>query len=146
MKKTIFLIVLPLLIALGVGMYFYNKSAPDYAKQSPDFTLTTSEILKNIDSDTALLTTMRNKLIQVNEATVKSIQIDSAMSVLELTASNSSSAIIAQIDPRYNESVKSIKANQTINIKGLFTDFVIDTDLGLGNTVQLNYCTIISSK
>lgn len=146
MKKVILLILLPLLIALGIGMYFYNKSAPDYAKQTPEVTSTTSEILNKLDSDTAYFTGLRNKVIQVNNATIKSIQIDSSMSVLELNAPNSSSLIIAQIDPRYNADVQGLQANNVIQIKGVLSDIIIDTDLGLGNTIQLNYCTIIPSK
>jgi hypothetical protein len=146
MKKMIQILLLLIVVGGSIAVYLYFKESTDYAKQKPDFTLSANNILQQIDTDTSGLTPMRNKLVLLTDATVKAVQLDSTMSVLEISSPTSSSLVIAQIDPRYNESVSSLQTGEKINIKGIFTNLNIDTDLGLGNTLQLNYCTLTSNQ
>jgi hypothetical protein len=146
MKKIIQILLLLILIGGAFAVYLYFKESTDYAKQKPDISMSANNILQQVDSDTSVLTSMRNKLILITDATIKSVQLDTTMSVLELSSPTSTSLVIAQIDPRYNESALNLKPGQKINIKGIFTNVNIDTDLGLGNSVQLNYCTLSSNR
>jgi hypothetical protein len=146
MKKMIQILLLLIVVGGSIAVYLYFNESTDYAKQKPDFTLSANNILQQIDTDTSGLTPMRNKLVLLTDATVKAVQLDSTMSVLEISSPTSSSLVIAQIDPRYNESVSSLQTGEKINIKGIFTNLNIDTDLGLGNTLQLNYCTLTSNQ
>ncbi len=146
MKKIIRILLLLILVGGAFAVYLYLKESTDYAKQKPDISMSANNILQQVDSDTSGLTPMRNKLILITDATIKSVQLDTTMSVLELSSPSSTSLVIAQIDPRYNESALNLKPGQKINIKGIFTNVNIDTDLGLGNSVQLNYCTLSSNR
>ena len=143
MIKKIFSVGLVLIaVAILVGLYAYFKESTDYAKQKPDITIQLKAFLEQLDTDTSAINKMRNQLVLIQNAEIKAIQADSTMSVLELSSPSSSSVVIAQIDPRYNKTVQALKNGQTIAIKGIFTNYTIDTDLGLGNSLQLNYCTL----
>lgn len=142
MKKVILIIVGLLLAGIGTGLYLYFKGTTDYSNQKPDFTCTQTSLLQAVDGDTNVLHPMRNRLVLVQDGLVKSIQHDSLLSVIELCPTEGGSSIVCQIDPRHNEDLKSIQAGQPISLKGILTDFTLDTDLGLGNTIQLNYCIV----
>ncbi len=142
LKKLIPIALILIVAALAFGLYAYFKESTDYSNKEPDTSISLSELLQKVDTDTSALNKMRNQLVLINEANVQTIQADSNMSVLVLGTSTSSSTVVAQIDPRHNDEVKNIKQGQTISIKGIFSDYTLDTDLGLGNTIQLNFCTL----
>lgn len=142
LKKIVSIGLVLLVVVILAGLYAYFKKSTDYAKQKPDVTIQLNALLAQLDSDTSAVNKMRNQLVLIQNAEVKAIQTDSIMSVIELSTPSSTSVVIAQIDPRYNNTVLTLKSGQTIAIKGILTDYSIDTDLGLGNSLQLNYCTL----
>lgn len=146
MKKIILAIVALFLVGVGTGLYFYFQGTTDYSNQTPDVVISQEEILRTVDSDTTKLASMRNKLVLIQAGIVKNIQHDNQLSVIELAASDGGSSIVCQIDPRHNEDIKPIQIGTSVNLKGILTDFTLDTDLGLGNTIQLNYCVIDHSS
>jgi tRNA_anti-like len=143
-KKKVILIAL-LVIALGVFLFwkFYiNKATNDFYNEKPSSEFSVNDLLDKSNKDTAALGKLKDQFIAVS-GMVKKISRDSDAVTFELGDTTSPSSIILQMDKRHMEECINIKENQTINIKGVLQNYSIDTDdLGMGNTIELNYCCL----
>lgn len=140
--KIIRIVLVLLLVAVVAGFIAYkfiNKSAPDLSDSTPEKVFTWTELIDQ-SSDTASLYQFKDKLIAVS-GNVKKIAKDLNKITLELGDSNNVSSIICQVDDRHVADFANVKENSTAAIKGLLRSAEVDdSGLGLGNTVQLNYC------
>ena len=84
---------------------------------------------------------MIDQLVVV-EGQIKSITKDTKSITIELGDTSSMSSIICQIDNRHQEDFNSSIEGEVISIKGKITSCNIDTELGLGSTVQMNFCSL----
>ena len=141
-KKTIFLLLFAL---VGAGAFlaykFVNKATKDFNDKKPSAVFSMNDLIEKSNSDTAALSQLKEKLIAVN-GMVKKISKESTAISIELGDTSTTSSIICQVDNRYLTDFNNLKENDPINLKGVLRGYTIDTDLGLGNTIELNYCTL----
>ena len=143
-KKLKIVIILLLLIVVSVtGVWKYvNKASVDYSEQTPISTYTFKQLTdKANQNDTASLKKLIDQLISVN-GTVKKINKDSLTTTVELSDTTCNTSVICQIDNRHQGECAVLKEGQAVCIKGKLCGYNIDTDLGLGNTLQMNYCSL----
>jgi len=95
--------------------------------------------------DTSSTNKLIGELVEVI-GTIKTITRDSASTTVELGDTASLSSIICQIDKRHQDDFNTFKEGQEVVIKGKISGFNIDTELGLGNTIQMNYCSLHKNK
>jgi aspartyl/asparaginyl-tRNA synthetase len=86
------------------------------------------------------LSELKDKLVGI-DGNIKSIKNEANAIAIELGDTNTMSSIICQIDTRYTKEFNQLKTGEHIALKGIITGYTIDTDLGFGNTVEMNYCT-----
>jgi hypothetical protein len=136
------LIVIALLgIAIVIVLKYVNKPMDDYADMKPKATYSFKEIMDKTSNDTSSLNHLVNELVSV-KGVIKKIIKDSASTTVELGDTSSTSSIICQIDSRHQASCSFLKEGQPVCIKGKIAGFELDLDLGLGNTMQMNYCSL----
>jgi hypothetical protein len=136
------LIVIALLgIAIVIVLKYVNKPMDDYADMEPKATYSFKEIMDKTSNDTSSLNHLVNELVSV-KGVIKKIIKDSASTTVELGDTSSTSSIICQIDSRHQASCSFLKEGQPVCIKGKIAGFELDLDLGLGNTMQMNYCSL----
>ena len=135
-------------MVLGVGLLvgaiawnFVNKPANDYSKQTATKSFAFDDIMNKVSNDTASLIELKDKLVAV-EGKIKKINEEEGHITLELGDTISMSSIICQVDSRYTNDFKNLKLGSDIAVQGIITGYTIDTDLGLGNTIEMNFCTL----
>ena len=72
---------------------------------------------------------------------IKNIKRENNDVTIELGDSNTLSSMICQMDQRHLAETNELEAGQQIRIKGKFTGYTLD-ELGLGNTLEMNFCSI----
>lgn len=82
----------------------------------------------------------------MHEGLHQKISVDSNSTTIEIGDTNSLSCVICQIDSRHQDEFKSCKVLDPIAIQGFMTGYAIDNDLGLGNTVEMNFCSQFKNK
>jgi hypothetical protein len=127
----------------GAVMWFVvNKNVEDFSTKTPIATFQFHDIISQAESDTASLARFRDQLIAVT-GQVKTIVIDSNTITLELGDTTTASSIVCQIDNRYTANFKTMKEGKSLSLKGILRSFEIDNSgLGMGSTLQMNYCTL----
>lgn len=142
-KKLLYGLILLSLLAVGVALVlqYVNKPSDDFAATTPKASFTFQQLIEKTSSDTSSLTKLIDELVAVDGA-IKKIMKDTASTTVELGDNSSNSSIICQIDNRHQTAFESFKEGQLVSIKGKLTGFTLDLDLGLGNTIQMNYCSI----
>jgi len=142
-KKLKYTIIVVLLFAIiGALIWRYvNKEVTDLSGKQPDKTYSFSELMDKTSGDSASLQQLIDQFIAVN-GKIKNITKDSVSTTVELGDSTSLSSIICQIDQRHQADCYDLKEGQDVCIKGKISGFSIDLELGLGNTMQMNYCSI----
>jgi hypothetical protein len=141
MKFLKILLVLVLLLAVAgyFGYRFVNKTSADLSDKKPEATYTLVDLIEK-SSDTTSLYQFKDKLIAVT-GNVKKISKEANRVTLELGDSTTVSSVICQIDDRHVTDFSDLKENTNVSVKGLLRSVDMDeSGLGLGNTVQLNYC------
>lgn len=147
MNKLLKFIAAGLGIGLVIAMLawnYINKKVADISDVKPTLECSSSDILERTAADTAGV----NKLIDACVAIkgpVKKINLDEASCTIELGDSNSTSSVVCQIDRRYREQFTQVRTGEEVAIKGTFTGYTVDLDLGLGNTVEMKNCTFHKS-
>ncbi|HOZ52114.1 MAG TPA: hypothetical protein PLU17_09670 [Chitinophagaceae bacterium] len=145
-KIKIALIAISSLIIIGILAWkFVNKPTEDVSGLMPKATYHCQQLIDSMTADTSMARTMIDELVVI-EGRVKSINKDSNSTTVELGDTSSMSSIICQIDTRHQDDFKDINQDQTVSIKGKITSCNIDTDLGLGSTIQMNFCSINKHK
>lgn len=142
-KKLKFLLIAIVAIALvGLGVWKYaNKATDDFADKKPDQTFTFQQIMDKTVTDTASLNKLKDVLVAI-DGQVKTITRDEKSVTIELGDASSMSSITCQFDERHLADLTSIKEGSQISVKGNITGFAIDTELGLGNTIEMKSCTL----
>lgn len=138
-------ILMVLFVLAGVGGFivykYVNKEAPDLSEGKPEVSYTLTELLEK-SSDTTTLYQYKDKLIAVS-GNVKKISKEQNKISLELGDSSTVSSVICQVDDRHVADFSQLAENTSIQLKGVLRSVDMDeSGLGLGNTVQLNYCVI----
>lgn len=144
MSKKIKWILGLLLISLIVITFIWkmvNKPVHDYSTQEPQKEFSFNDIMNKVSNDTASLIELKDKLVAI-KGKVKKVNIDAESVTVELGDTMSLSSIICQIDKRFTNDFKNLKLDSEIYIQGIITGYTIDTELNLGNTVEMNFCTL----
>lgn len=142
-KKIKILLIAIVAIAIGgmlVWKFIINKSNDDFADVKPSQTFTFEQIMEQTSSDTASFNKLKNELVAVN-GNLKKITKDEKTITLEIGDSTSMSSIICQCDERHLADLTSLKEGSPISVKGKITGFSSD-ELGLGNTIEMNFTTL----
>jgi hypothetical protein len=141
-KLKIFLLVLSVILISAIIVWkFINKATDDFANQKPAQIFTFQEIMEKTTADTSALNILKDVLVAVN-GQVKSITKDEKSATIELGDTTSMSSITCQFDNRHLADLTSVKEGSQISVKGNITGFSIDTELGLGNTIEMKSCTL----
>jgi hypothetical protein len=141
-KLKIFLLVLSVILISAIIVWkFINKATDDFANQKPAQIFTFQEIMDKASADTSSLNRLKDVLVAVN-GQVKSITKDEKSATIELGDTTSMSSITCQFDNRHLADLTSVKEGSQISVKGNITGFSIDTELGLGNTIEMKSCTL----
>lgn len=140
LKIGIALLLFALIAGIAVWKYV-NKSSDDFASQKAESSFTFNQLMEKANSDTAYLSQLKDKLVGIN-GVIKNIKQEPESLTIELGDSSTMSSIICQIDSRHRSELASKKEGETISLKGKLTGFTIDTELGLGNTIEMNFCSI----
>ena len=136
------LVILAVIAIAGVIVLKYvNKAADDFSDTAPKATYSFKEIMDKTSNDTSSLSHLVDQLVAV-KGVIKKLTTDSSSTTVELGDSSSTSSIICQIDSRHRATCSFLKEGQPVCIKGKISGFNIDLDLGLGNTMQMNYCSL----
>lgn len=137
----IFVITATLVIsAFFIWQYIY-KTSTDFADQKAEKQYHCSQLLTQISQDTASFNALKQKLVAV-EGHIKKITREDSSITIEMGDTNSMSSIIFQIDKRHLSGFQSCKEGDSTCIKGIVTAFTQDTELGLGNTLEMNFCSL----
>jgi hypothetical protein len=141
-KLKIFLLVLTVILISAIIVWkFVNKATDDFVNQKPAQTFTFQEIMDKTTADTSALNKLKDVLVAVN-GQVKSITKDEKSATIELGDTTSMSSITCQFDNRHLADLTSVKEGSQISVKGNITGFSIDTELGLGNTIEMKSCIL----
>lgn len=136
-------IFLTVFIILGIGAFaawkYVNKGREDNSDQKPAMSCSVNELIGKCDADTTSLVPYKNKIVAVN-GHVKSISKQADAITLELGDTTNLTSIVCQIDDRYLKDFDHVEVNQDVSLKGTMT-YDID-DLGMGNTIHLDNCTL----
>jgi hypothetical protein len=136
-------IVIGSLILVICGYYLWKyiqQPVKDLGKVTPYKEYTSDILMFDVNSDTNLVHILLDKTISV-KGRVKSIRKNQNSITIEMGNSSGSSSIVCQVDSRYLVPFRDVEENDTVNLKGTLSGYIVDTDLGLGNTLELNYCT-----
>ena len=120
---------------------FINKSTEDFADKKASQTFSFQQIIDKTLTDTASLNKLKDVLVAVN-GQIKKITKDEKSVTIELGDTTSMSSITCQFDNRHLEELRSVNEGSQISVKGNITGFSIDTELGLGNTIEMKSCTL----
>ena len=142
-KKVKYTIIVVLLLAI-IGALVWrsvNKEVNDLSGKQPDKTYSFNELMDKTSGDSATMKGLVGQFIAVN-GKIKKITSDAVSTTVELGDTSSMSSITCQIDQRHQADCYDLKEGQDVCIKGEISAFSNDLDLGLGNTIQMKYCSI----
>jgi Cu/Ag efflux protein CusF len=139
--KICLLVIAAIFISALLVWKFVNKETEDFTNQKPTQTFSFQQIIDKTLTDTASLNKLKDVLIAVN-GQVKKIIKDEKSVTIELGDTTSMSSITCQFDNRHLNELTSLNEGSQISVKGNITGFSIDTELGLGNTIEMKSCTL----
>lgn len=141
-KLKIFLFVITAILLSAILVWkFVNKETEDFANQKPAQTFTFQQIMDKATADSNAINQLKDILVAVN-GQVKSMTKDEKSATIELGDTTSMSSITCQFDNRHLADLTSVKEGSQISVKGKITGFSIDTELGLGNTIEMKSCIL----
>jgi hypothetical protein len=139
MKKTIYIsLTMIVLMIAGAVYYVFNKPHRKAAGEDAAFSMPAEQLFKEYESnDTLASKKFLDKVIEV-KGKVTNVQVDQKGGiVLMLDEREGMAGIACSIDEGSKEKAKSLKAGQTISLKGICTG----GDAMFG--VTLNKCEVI---
>ena len=129
MKRVLIILIVGALMAVLFGVYEYNRPHKSLTNQTPDFSMSSMELLSDYqtdesDSDKKYL----NKIIQVN-GLLREVQVDHMNEIsLVLEAGEEMSAVICEMEKGvYKES--DFTEGDQVSIKGICTGMLMDVVL-----------------
>jgi hypothetical protein len=149
MKRSVTVILIILLLtAIGVfvGYRMYTNRVPNYADETPDVTITTSELADAFNKDTANAgKRFMDKIVRVT-GIVKSMD----SSAVVLGEEGNPSDVVVGLDDRNVKGINYIKAGDTAILQGKFSGYskASGDDLlaSLGATIKIDYAGIKDKK
>jgi hypothetical protein len=139
--KIFFFVITAILLSAILVWKFINKSTEDFANQKPVQTFTFQQIMDKATADSNAINQLKDILVAVN-GQIKTITKDEKSVTVELGDTTSMSSITCQFDNRHLTDITSVKEGSQISVKGKITGFSIDTELGLGNTIEMKSCIL----
>jgi predicted negative regulator of RcsB-dependent stress response len=140
-RTTTILLVILLLIAIGafIGYRMYTNKVPNYADQTPDITVTSTELADAFNKDTANASKrFMDKIVRVS-GMVKSLD----SSAVVLGEEGSLSDIVVGLDDRNVKALEHIKVGDSAILQGKFSGYskASGDDLlaSLGATIKIDY-------
>lgn len=141
-KLKIFLFVITAILLSAILVWkFVNKETEDFANQKPVQTFTFQQIMDKATADSNAINQLKDILVAVN-GQIKTITKDEKSVTVELGDTTSMSSITCQFDNRHLSELNSVIEGNQISVKGKITGFSIDTELGLGNTIEMKSCIL----
>ncbi len=126
----------------GIAVWKYvHKSSDDFSSQKPEANFSFTQLMEKASSDTASLAQLKDKLVSI-DGVIKNIKKEETSLTIELGDPSTMSSVICQIDPRHRSELEIKKEGEKISLKGKLTGFAIDTEMGLGNTIEMNFCSL----
>lgn len=141
-KLKIFLLVFVAISISAVLVWkLVNKETEDFSNQKPAKSFTFQQIMEKATTDSNTIKQLKDVLVAVN-GQIKKITKDEKSVTIELGDITSMSSITCQFDNRHLDELTTINEGSQISVKGNITGFSIDTELGLGNTIEMKSCTL----
>ncbi|HEY6954689.1 MAG TPA: hypothetical protein VI385_05560 [Flavisolibacter sp.] len=149
MKRTVtILLIVLILIVIGalIGYRMYTNKVPNYADQTPDLTVSTTELADAFNKDTAIASKrFMDKIVRVT-GLVKSLD----SSAVVLGDEGSPSDIVVGLDDRNLKGIQHLKAGDTAMLQGKFSGYskASGDDLlaSLGATIKIDYAGLKDRK
>lgn len=143
MSKLIKIGVLLILVAIGAAFAWniINKEVDDFVDKKPAQSFTFQQMSDLLLNDTSKLSSFREQLIAI-EGVVKKVSKQDKQLAIEIGDSTTETSIVCQVDERHVASLENVHKNQPIKLKGKMTGFQVDTEMGIFNTIEMNYCTL----
>lgn len=144
--RPILLILLLVLLSGAFGVYRYvYKPVTDYGARPADSVFSFEAMMIKVTDDTASLNKLKDQVVGIRGLVKTMRRADSSLTV-EIGTDSSASSVVCQIDTRYMNDFQSLQTGQNIAIQGRVVGYTIDSLFGLGNTVEMNYCSILQDK
>jgi hypothetical protein len=149
MKRTVtILLIVLILIVIGalIGYRMYTNKVPNYADQTPDLTVSTTELADAFNKDTAIASKrFMDKIVRVT-GLVKSLD----SSAVVLGDEGSLSDIVVGLDDRNLKGIQHLKVGDTAMLQGKFSGYskASGDDLlaSLGATIKIDYAGLKDRK
>lgn len=139
--KIIFIVII-LIASASLFIWKYINKTEDYYNVQPKEKYTYNEIFNQLsNSDSIKLNAIKDVLIEVC-GQVTNIKMENNMPIVEMGVEGSMNSIILQMDVKYMKEIEALQKDKEYCIKGIFSAYTVDEDLGLGATIQLKYCII----
>ena len=152
-KRILYIGLLGVVVGLSIVYYLFNMPQRDVQSSATDFTLSTSEIVKEYltDADKANKKYLQedgdSKILAVT-GEVSAISTDqNNQKVIVLKSATDKAGVSCTFKQATNASAKDVKIGQTITVKGVIRSGAgFDEDLELYEDVIMEKCDIINIK
>jgi len=145
MKKTILLLVLVIIGAMGFYIYKeYNRTNRDLKDIKADINTNTASLIAAFEKDSSSANKQFiDKIVEVS-GTVKSIDTNGNPVVIALGESGQMSSVQCSMDSTYVNEYKSVKEGDQLTLKGVCIGG--ETQEIFGTDVKLNRCVLETKK
>jgi len=145
MKKTILLLVLVIIGAMGFYIYKeYNRTNRDLKDIKADINTNTASLIAAFEKDSSSANKQFiDKIVEVS-GTVKSIDTNGNPVVIALGESGQMSSVQCSMDSTYVNEYKSVKEGDQLILKGVCIGG--ETQEIFGTDVKLNRCVLETKK
>jgi hypothetical protein len=142
-RKLMYALVVIAIVGVGAILVwkYVNKPSKDFVNEKIDFSYSCKDLLEKTSSDTAAASQLLNHLVGVDGEVINIIKEPNALTI-ELGSSSSNASVICQIDNRHLDDFKQTKVGDELSIKGKITACSADDELGIGSSIQMNFCSI----
>ena len=147
-RSTTIILIILLLIAIGafVGYRMYTNRVPNYADETPELTVTTTELADAFNKDTANASKQfMDKIVRVT-GIVKSMD----SSAVVLGEEGNPSDVVVGLDDRNLKGIQYIKTGDTAILQGKFSGYSKasgdDLFASLGATIKIDYAGVKDKK
>ena len=121
-------------VAVGTGIYFYNLKPQDLRKVKPDYIITSSELLKEFESDEVSATTKyTNKILEVTGEIFSVEETGTGSYNISLQTGSDFSKVICTFPSI--DTPSAFETGKIITLRGECSGFLMD--------VLLNNCKIV---
>lgn len=147
-RKKIILLLLLLAVAVVAwyGYKEYTRTNKDIATVKADFVLTSTEFIKEYESNDAVSAEKYNGKILEISGQVKAVEKDDKGYYTVVMGDNTSmSSVRCAIDSTHQDKATGLINQSSVTVRGACTGYNKD-EMGLGSDIILNRCVIINKK